>query len=83
MKRRSLALEDVEGLELDPNLEEPLKAKARRQDSKDTGCSIVYNTLQYLVFFRFFFRFISFHSSDCLVFIIILFQFKTYEVYIF
>lgn len=37
MKRRSLALEDVEGLELDPNLEEPLKAKARRENSQDKG----------------------------------------------
>lgn len=42
MKRRSLALEDVEGLELDPNLEEPLKAKARRDNSQDKGLQIFY-----------------------------------------
>lgn len=31
MKRRSLTIDEVEGLELDPNLEEPLKAKLRRE----------------------------------------------------
>lgn len=41
MKRRSLAPDDIEGLELDPNLEEPLKMKARKQDSQDKGFSIL------------------------------------------
>lgn len=31
MKRRSLTVDEVEGLEIDPNLEEPLKAKLRRE----------------------------------------------------
>lgn len=31
VKRRSLTIDEVEGLELDPNLEEPLKAKLRRE----------------------------------------------------
>lgn len=31
MKRRSLTLDEVEGLELDSNLEEPLKPKIRRE----------------------------------------------------
>lgn len=46
MKRRSLATEDIEGLELDPNLEEPLKMKARRQDSQDKGFSLSYFSIK-------------------------------------
>lgn len=48
MKRRSLATEDIEGLELDPNLEEPLKMKARRQDSQDKGFSILLFFFNYI-----------------------------------
>ena len=46
VKRRSLTIDEVEGLEMDPNLEEPLKAKLRRESrqgfynqiKKETNC---------------------------------------------
>ncbi|XP_037051136.1 uncharacterized protein LOC119085040 isoform X3 [Bradysia coprophila] len=36
VKRRSLTVDEVEGLEIDPNLEEPLKAKLRRESRQDS-----------------------------------------------
>ncbi|KAJ6641027.1 Protein unc-13 like B [Pseudolycoriella hygida] len=36
VNRRSLAVDEVEGLEIDPNLEEPLKAKLRRESRQDS-----------------------------------------------
>lgn len=45
MKRRSLTIDEVEGLEIDPNLEEPLKAKLRRE-SRQGFCFSLYRSKQ-------------------------------------
>lgn len=51
MKRRSLTLDEVEGLELDSNLEEPLKPKLRRESRQGLLLS------DFFFFFPFFFTY--------------------------
>lgn len=52
MKRRSLTVDEVEGLEIDPNLEEPLKAKLRRESRQGfVSVYIVQNKFKFRIYF--------------------------------
>lgn len=46
VKRRSFTVDDdVEGIEIDPNLEEPIKAKLRRESRQGFRFLLILNTL--------------------------------------